>query len=67
MITLLPTALEGWEEDLNKWPRVTYRSIFSYFIDMVASDSETMNNLKSSEAYQYLHNNYLFVIVISVI
>ena len=32
-------------------------SIFCYFIDSVGTDSEAMNNLKSSEAYQYLHSN----------
>jgi len=28
-----------------------------YFIDSVGTDGEAMKNLKSSEAYQYLHSN----------
>ena len=52
----LPSTLEGWEDDL-KWPQITYTSIFCYFIDSVGTDGEDMNNLKSSEAYQYLHRN----------
>ena len=47
----------GWEDDLKKWPQITYTSIFSYFINSVATDGEAMNNLKSSESYQYLHSN----------
>lgn len=57
IIISLPTAIEGWEDDLKKWPQITYTIIFSYFIDLVSSDSEAMNNLRSSEAYQYLHSN----------
>lgn len=41
---------------LQKWPRITYSSIFSYF-DSVACDGKAMSNLKRSEAYQYLHSN----------
>lgn len=42
---------------MKKWPRITYGSIFSYFVESLASDGEAMDNLKSSEAYQYLHSN----------
>lgn len=57
VIIPLPSTIEGWEDDLKKWPQITYTSIFSYIIDSVAMDGEAMNNLKSSEAYQYLHSN----------
>ena len=53
----LPDNIEGWEDDMKKWPKITYSSIFSYFLNSAASDREAMNNLKSSEAYQYLHSN----------
>lgn len=41
---------------MKKWLRITYRSTFSCFIDPVATDSEVMGNMKSSEVYQHLHN-----------
>lgn len=53
----LPTQIEEWEDDMKKWPKITYSGIFSYFLNSLASDGEAMNNLKSSEAYQYLHSN----------
>ncbi len=53
----VPSLTEEWKDDLKKWPRITYSSIFSYFVDSVACDGKAMSNLKSSEAYQYLHNN----------
>ena len=42
---------------MKKWPKLTYSSIFSYFLNSAASNGEAINNLKSSEAYQYLHSN----------
>ena len=45
------------EDDLKKWPQITYISRFSYFIDSVAAHGEEMNNLKSSEADQDFHSN----------
>ena len=53
----LPSHIEGWEDDMKKWPKITYSCIFSYFVNSVATDGEAMNNIKSSEAYQYLHSN----------
>ncbi len=53
----VPSLIEEWEDDLKKWPRITYSSIFSYFVDSVACDGKAMSNLKSSEAYQYLHSS----------
>ena len=58
-----PSTIEGCEDDMKKWPKVTYDSIFSYFVESLASDREAMNNLKSSEAYQYLHNKVRQVLV----
>jgi len=52
LIIPLPSIIEGWEDDLKKWPQITYTSIFSYFINSVATDGEAMNNLKSSESYE---------------
>lgn len=57
VIIPLPSTLVNWEDDMKKWPRITYGEIFRYFIQSVAVDGEAMNNLKSSEAYQYLHSN----------
>jgi len=48
--------LEGWENDMKKWPQITFTSIFCYFIDSIGTDGEAMNNLQRSEAYQYLHS-----------
>ena len=42
---------------MKKWPKITYRSIFSYFLNSADLDREAMNNLKSSEAYHYLRSN----------
>ena len=55
LIIPLPSTIEGWEDNLKKWPQITYTSIFSYFINCVGTDREAMNtvaNLKSSESYQ---------------
>lgn len=52
----LHSTTKAWEDDLRMWPQIMYRSIFSYFIDSVASNGEAINNLKISE-YQYLNNN----------
>ncbi len=51
------SLIEEWEDDLKKWPRITYSSIFSYLVDSIACDGKATSNLKSSEAYQYLHSN----------
>lgn len=51
----LPSTITGWEDEVKKWPRVTYSSIFSYFVEPLSCDGKAMMNLKSSEAYQYLH------------
>ena len=53
----LPTAIEEREDNVKKWPHVTYCSIFNYFLESTASDGKAMQNLKSSEAYQYLHSD----------
>lgn len=53
----LPSSVTDWEDEVKKLPRITYASIFSYIIGAVDSDGEAMNNLKSAEAYQYLHSN----------
>lgn len=39
----------GWEDDIKKWPFITYSSIFSHFVESVDCD-KAMSNLKSSEA-----------------
>lgn len=57
IIIPLPSAVGGWEDNLKKWPQITYSSIFSYFVRSVATGGEAIINLKSSEAYQYLHRN----------
>ncbi len=56
-ISISPSLTEELEDDLKKWPRITYNSIFRYFVDSVACDCTAMSNLKSSEAYQYLHSS----------
>lgn len=57
IVVPLPSTVDGWGDDMKKWPRITYGSNFSYFVDSVACDGNTMSNLKSSEAYQYLHSD----------
>ncbi len=57
IIVPFPSAVDGWEDDIKKWPRITYGNIFSYFVDSVACDGKAMSNLKSSEAYQYLYSD----------
>lgn len=39
----LPTAIDGWEDNMKTWPKITYSSIFSYFLNSVASDGEAVN------------------------
>ena len=56
IIIHLPSAVTAWEDEVKKWPRITYSSIFSYFNESVSCDGKAMMNLKSSEAYQYLHS-----------
>ncbi|XP_041947353.1 uncharacterized protein LOC121708620 [Alosa sapidissima] len=57
VIIPLPSMLADWEDDMKKCPRITYGEIFRYFIQSVATDGEAMNNIKSSETYQYLHSH----------
>lgn len=40
VIIPLPSAMEVREDDLRRWPQITYTSIFSYFTDSVATDCE---------------------------
>ena len=44
----LPSAVTGWEDEVKKWPRITYSSIFSYVVESVSCDGKAMMNLKSS-------------------
>lgn len=54
MIRNLPsTVLLRDENDLKKSPLIMYSSIFSHFIDSVATDVKLMNNLK--KAHNPLH------------
>lgn len=46
-----PAAIEGWEEDLKKWPQIMHTDIFSKRTESVAADSKKMINFKSSEVY----------------
>lgn len=46
----------GWQDDMRKWPEITYRDIFNYFVLSLGVDGATMKNYKSTEAYQYLHS-----------
>ncbi len=55
--TPVPSLTEEWEYDYKNLPRITYSSIFSYFVDSVACDGKAMSKLKSSEAYRYLPNS----------
>ncbi len=50
------TTLTDWEDDMKKWPEITYEDIFNYFVLSLSVDGSTMRNYKSTEAYQYLHN-----------
>ena len=50
IIIPLPSAVTAWEDEVKKWPRITYSSIFSYFIESVSCDGKAMMNLKTSEA-----------------
>ena len=61
---LLPSAIDNWEDDMSKWPRITYSSIFQYFHESMACDGSAMQNLKSSEAYQYLHSNKVGTVLV---
>ncbi len=53
----VPSLIEEWENYFKKWPYIMYISIFNYIVDSIACDGKTMSNLKSSEAYQYLHSS----------
>ena len=34
----LPSVTNGWEDDMKKWPRITYGNIFTFFVESVACD-----------------------------
>lgn len=48
----LPSTLEGWEDDLKKWPQITYTSIFCYFID--SRHLTTFRSTHTCEAVTYV-------------
>ena len=52
-----PNCVQNWEDNMQTWPSVTYSKICSYIMDSMAIDSKAMDNLKASEAYQYLHSS----------
>jgi len=52
-----PNSVQNWEDNMTTWPRITYSNICSYFMHSMAIDGKAMDNLKASEAYQYLHSN----------
>ena len=52
-----PNSVQNWEDNMTMWPSITYSKICSYFVQSLAIDGKAMNNLKASEAYQYLHSN----------
>lgn len=56
MITHLPATGKGQKYDLKKWPKVSSLSQRN-FIESLTFNSEAINNLKSSEPYQYFHGN----------
>ncbi|XP_063073553.1 uncharacterized protein LOC134464036 [Engraulis encrasicolus] len=51
-----PDYVQNWEDSMTTWPNVTYGNICAYFVDSLATDGKAMDNLKASEAYQYLHS-----------
>nr|XP_055075234.1 uncharacterized protein LOC129454684 [Misgurnus anguillicaudatus] len=52
-----PNSVQNWEDNMTTWPNITYSKICSYYLQSMAIDGKAMDNLKSSEAYQYLHSN----------
>lgn len=52
-----PHCVQNWEDNMQTWPSVTYSKICAYFIESMAIDGKAMDNLKASEAYQYLHSS----------
>ncbi len=52
-----PSKVTSWADNMSIWPSITTSKIFSYFIDSMAVDGNAINNLKSSEAFQYLHSD----------
>lgn len=48
--------MEKCEDSLSKSPQIMYTSIFSYFLDVVATDSEMMKSGKSV-IHQYFHSD----------
>ena len=52
-----PNLVQNWEDNIRTWPVITYSKMCSYFVDSMAIDGKAMDNLKASEAYQYLHSN----------
>ena len=43
-----------WVDDMWWWPQVSYGDIFYYLV--LAVDGSAMKNVKSTQAYQYLHS-----------
>ncbi|MPV02321.1 hypothetical protein FVA96_24295 [Escherichia coli] len=52
-----PSKVTSWADNMSIWPSITTSETFSYFIDSMAVDGNAINNLKSSEAFQYLHSD----------
>lgn len=48
--------IQEWEDDMKKWPHITYKDIFNYLILSVCVDGSEMRSYKSTDAYQYLHS-----------
>ena len=51
-----PRCITKWEDEMKKWPCITYEDIFNYFVLSLGVDGYSMRNYKSTEAYQYLHS-----------
>lgn len=37
----LPSVIEGWEDNLKRWPQITNTKVFG---DSIASDDKAINN-----------------------
>ncbi|XP_015260755.1 PREDICTED: uncharacterized protein LOC107105150, partial [Cyprinodon variegatus] len=60
-----PQTILEWEDDMKKWPHITYEDIFNYVVLSLGADGSTMRNYKSTEAYQYLHSGKVGKVLIS--
>lgn len=60
-----PQTIHEWEDDMKKWPHITYEDIFNYFVLSLGADGSTMRNYKSTEAYQYLHSGKVGKVLIN--